>query len=55
VFTKDDTLIDIIIVNPTRVIYFANLVPLKDLLSLMQFKPKNEIIMTDTPPINSSP
>jgi hypothetical protein len=23
VFTKDDTLIDIIIVNPTRVIYFA--------------------------------
>jgi hypothetical protein len=36
-------------------IYFPNLAPPKDLLLLMQLKPKNGAIAIDTLPINSSP
>jgi hypothetical protein len=36
-------------------IYFPDLVPPKDLLLLMQFKPKNDAITIDTLLINSSP
>jgi hypothetical protein len=47
VFTKDDicTLIDVVIANPAyEHIYFPNFAPPKDLLLLMWFKPKMELL-----------
>jgi len=56
VLTKDEicTLVDLIIANPTRAYLFPNLVQLKDLLPLMQLKPKKGAIATNTPIIISS-
>jgi hypothetical protein len=56
VFTKDGicTLIDIVIADPTQADLLLNLVPPKDLLLPMWFKPKNRVIATDTTLINSS-
>ncbi len=57
VLTKDGirTLIDVVIVDPTRTDLLPDLVPPKDLLLLMWLKPKNKAIVTNTLSINSSP
>jgi hypothetical protein len=47
VLPKDDirTLVDVVIADPTcEQIYFPDLAPPKDLLLLMQFKPKTELL-----------
>jgi hypothetical protein len=54
-FTKGEicTLIDVVIVDPTHA-YFFDLAQFKDLLLLMQLKPKKRTITIDSKPINSS-
>jgi len=47
------TVVDVVIVDPTRVDYFLDLAQFKDLLPPMQFKPMKGVITIDTPLINS--